>query len=162
MFRRISLATVLAGTIAMAAMAPALAGEQRPYQASFSGMGVAVEQRCGPDALTLGFDVTGVATHMGRFTAFGTNCTEFTLATQAVAIWDGIIRVRAADGSTLTFSSVGHQDAAADGVAQAYQTLTVVSGTGRFDGAAGVLELVSTVDFATFTTEGTVSGWLSF
>jgi hypothetical protein len=71
--------TLLIGTVL-----PAAAAEPRPFSGEFTGFGIQVTQRCGPDALTLGHEVSGVATHLGRFTGTGTNCTEFTLATEAV------------------------------------------------------------------------------
>jgi len=104
---------------------------------------------------------------MGHLTGTGSNCTEFTLLTEAVDIWDGIVVLTAADGSTLTFSSEGSQDTPAAGTALVIQTMTVESGTGRFVDAAGVLDLIGIVDFSLIangivTTSGTVSGWLSY
>ncbi len=155
-------AALLALTLLIGVALPASATEQRPFSGNFTGFGVQAAQRCGPEALTIGHQVSGVATHLGRFTGAGTNCTEFTLATQAVAIWDGTITIRAADGSTLTMTSVGSQSAPVAGVASYTQTATFVAGTGRFADAAGVLVLTGTIDFFTFAATGTVSGWLSY
>jgi hypothetical protein len=160
--RHLTLAVGLALTLVMAVALPASAGDQRPFKSRYSGHGVAAEQRCGPNALTLGFAVTGVATHVGRYTVIGTNCTEFGLATEAVDIWDSIFVVEAADGSTLTFSGEGSQSAPVNGVAWSTQTITVVSGSGRFADAAGVLALSGPIDFSDLSISGTVSGWLSY
>jgi hypothetical protein len=151
----------LALALALGAVAPVAATEQRPFLGEFTGSGLLAAQRC-PGALTVGHTVSGVATHLGRFTGTGTNCTEFTLATQAVAIWDGIVTIHSADGSTLELSAVGSQAAAVAGVASYTHTDTVVGGTGRFAHAAGVLVLSGTIDFTTFAVTGTVSGWLSY
>jgi hypothetical protein len=159
---RFIVSTGLALALALGAVLPASATEQRPFSGQFTGRGIQVDQRCGPDALTLGFEVSGVARHLGHFTGTGTNCTEFTLATEAVAIWDGIVTIRAADGSTLTLTAEGSQGAPLAGVASYTQTDTVVAGTGRFADAAGVLVLTGTIDFSTFAVTGTVSGWLSY
>lgn len=159
---RAMISTALALTLVFAAVLPATASEQRPFSGELTGIGIQAVQRCGPDALTLGHQVTGVATHLGRFTGTGTNCTEFTLATEAVAIWDGIVTVTAADGSTLTMSLEGSQSAPVAGVASYTHTDTVISGTGRFADATGVLVLTGTIDFNTFAITGTVSGWLSY
>ncbi len=159
---RYMISTMLALALVLGAVLPAAATEQRPFSGEFTGIGVQAAQRCGPEALTIGHQVLGVATHLGRFTGTGTNCTEFTLATQAVAIWDGTITIRAADGSTLTMTSEGSQSAPIAGVASYTQTATVVAGTGRFADAAGVLVLTGTIDFFTFAATGTVSGWLSY
>ena len=160
--KRSILATGLALTLLIAVALPVSAAEQRPFSGQLTGFGILVEQRCGPDALTLGHQVTGVATHLGHFTGTGSNCTEFALATDAVAIWDGIVTVRAADGSTLTLTLEGSQSAPVAGVASYTHTDTVIAGTGRFADAAGVLVLTGTIDFNTFAITGTVSGWLSY
>ena len=158
---RFFVSTLLALTLLIGAVLPATATEQRPFSGEFTGSGVLADQRC-PGALTIGHEVTGVATHLGRFTGSGTNCTEFTFASEAVAIWDGTITIRAADGSTLTMISEGSQDAPVAGVASYTQTATVVAGTGRFADATGVLVLTGMIDFNTFAVTGTVSGWLSY
>lgn len=159
--KRSIVSTVLALALAFGVVIPALASEQRPFAGEFTGLGILAEQRC-PGALTIGHEVSGVATHLGRFTGTGTNCTEFTLATEAVAIWDGTITIRAADGSTLTMTSEGSQSAPVAGVASYTQTATVVAGTGRFADASGVLVLTGTIDFSNLVVTGTVSGWLSY
>lgn len=152
----------LALALAFGAALPVSATGERPFVGEFTGVGIPVEQRCGPGAFTLGHQVSGVATHLGRFTATGSNCTELTLATEAVAIWDGIVTVRAADGSTLTLTLEGTQSAPLAGVASYTHTDTVIAGTGRFADATGVLVLTGTIDFNTFAVTGTVSGWLSY
>lgn len=158
---RFIVSTGLALVLVLGAVVPVAATEHRPFRGEFTGSGVVAEQRC-PGALTIGHEVSGVATHLGRFTGAGTNCTEFTFATGAVAIWDGIITIRGADGSTLTMTSEGSQSAPVAGVASYTQTATVIAGSGRFAGAAGVLVLTGSIDFSTFAVTGTVSGWLSY
>lgn len=160
--KRTIVSTGLALALALGAALPVSAAEERPFVGEFTGVGIGVDQRCGPDALTLGHIVSGVATHLGRFTGTGSNCTEFTLATDAVAIWDGIVTVTAADGSTLTLSLEGSQSAPVAGAASYTHTDTVVGGTGRFADATGVLILTGTIDFNTFAITGTVAGWLSY
>src|SRR5688572_24834679 len=98
--RRITASIALALILGSALIGPAAAGERRPFQGRFTGSGIAVEQRCGPEALTLGFAIHGEMTHVGRVTGGGTNCTEFALGTGAVPIWDGLVTLVAADGST--------------------------------------------------------------
>lgn len=145
--KRSIVSTALALALALGAVLPASATEQRPFSGKFTGSGIAADQRCGPGALTIGHQVSGVATHLGRFTGTGTNCTEFTFATETVAIWDGIVTIRAADGSTLTLTAEGSQSAPVAGVASYTHTDTVVSGT---------------IDFSTFAVTGSVYGWLSY
>jgi len=161
--RRIIVSLALALTLVSALILPAAAaGEQRPVRGEFTGSGVAADQRCGPGSLTLGFVIRGVTTHLGRLTGSGTNCTEFTLGTEAVSIWDGMITLEAADGSTLIATYEGEQGQPVEGVATFSHTDTIVGGTGRFDGASGEWTVGGTIDFTDLTVSGTVSGWLSY
>jgi hypothetical protein len=159
--RRIIVSLTLALTLVSSLVAPAAAGQQRPVRGEFTGSGVAADQRCGPGSLTLGFVIRGVTTHLGQLTGSGTNCTEFTLGTEAVSIWDGMITLEAADGSTLIATYVGEQRQPVDGVATFLHTDTIVGGTGRFDGAAGEWTVSGTIDFTDLTVRGTVTGGLS-
>ena len=151
------LALILAafGTAAVAA------GEQRPMSGQFTAQAGAAEPRCG-DALTLGFEIRGTATHLGALTGIGSNCTEWTLATNAVAIWDGLATFEAADGSTLRSTAEGNQDAPIAGVATFEVTHTISGGTGRFADADGVWIVTGTIDFTTGTITGQVTGWLTY
>jgi hypothetical protein len=155
------LAALAATMLALALALPVTADTQRPMHGQFTGSGVAADQRC-PGALTLGFAIAGVATHLGNFSGSGTNCTEFTLATDAVAIWDGIITIEAADGSTLTLQYTGGQGAPTAGTAEFSHADTVIGGTGRFAAAEGELTVTGQIDFASLTVTGTISGWLSY
>ncbi|HEX9550923.1 MAG TPA: hypothetical protein VF971_07495, partial [Candidatus Limnocylindrales bacterium] len=140
--------TAVAGLIIVAALtAPiAAASQQRPMEGKFTGAPALAEQRC-PGALTIGHEVAGTATHLGRFTGSGTNCTEFTFATESVAIWDGIVVIEAADGSTLLLTAEGRQEAPVNGVATYAHVDTVVGGTGRFAEAEGVITVSGSIDF---------------
>lgn len=155
---------IIVGLILVVALAaPVAASQQRPMAGTFTGAPTAElpEQRC-PGALTIGFVISGTATHLGHFGGTGTNCTEFTFTTEAVAIWDGVVVIEAADGSTLTLVAEGGQDAPVNGVASYSHVDTVVDGTGRFAGAEGVMTISGTIDFTTFQISGSVSGWLSY
>jgi hypothetical protein len=141
---------------------PAAAADQRPMRGQFTAQAAPAAPRCGPDALTLGFEIQGVATHLGSLTGTGSNCTEFTLATNAVAVWDGLATFVAADGSTVSTTSEGTQDAPVAGRAAFDITHTISGGTGRFAGAAGVWEVTGVIDFTTGTVDGQVAGWFSY
>ena len=151
-------ALLLAGTMAL----PVAASEQRPMKGSFSGAPAGTEQRCGPNALTIAFTISGVATHLGKFTGTGSNCTEPDFFADEAAIWDGITVIEAADGSTLTLDATGLQQAPVNGVALYSHIDNVLSGTGRFANAAGVLTISGSIDFTTGAVSGTVEGWLSY
>ena len=158
------IASIGAALLLLAALAmPVSADDRLPVRGQFTGAGVNVEQRC-PDALTIGFAIDGVLSHLGRMTGGGTNCTEFALGTESVPIWDGIAIVTAADGSTLTLAYEGLQGAPTNGVARFAHVDTVVEGSGRFAGATGELRIEGLIDFSRFpevTVTGTVSGWIS-
>ena len=152
------LAMILGATLGTASAA---AGEQRPVSGQFTAQAGPAEPRCG-DALTLGFEIRGFAAHLGALTGSGSHCTEWTLATSAVAIWDGLATFTAADGSTLSSTSAGAQAAPIAGVATFEVTHTITGGTGRFADADGVWIVTGTIDFTTGTLSGQVAGWLSY
>ena len=81
--RRIAASIGLALLLLVTLVLPVSAGERRPVRGQFEGSGAEVAQRC-PGALTIGFDINGVLSHLGRMTGGGTNCTEFTLGTESV------------------------------------------------------------------------------
>ena len=148
--------------LAAALAGPVAADERRPMRGSYT-IGVSpVEQRCGPNALTIGFEGVGIATHLGRMEGTGSNCTTFDLTTSAVSIWDGLATFVAADGSSISMIYEGAQGAPVDGRATAVSTFTVVSGTGRFEGATGSWTSSGVIDFATGQFGGSFSGWISY
>jgi hypothetical protein len=160
--RAIRIAIIVASVLALVGSGPVAGGDARPMTGRFSATVLPVAQRCGSDALTIGFAITGVASHLGRLTGTGSNCTEPTLATSAVAIWDGETTLTAADGSTVTTVSSGIQDAPVGGIATFAITHTVTGGSGRMADASGVWSLSGTINFLTGEVEGTVDGWLSY
>lgn len=155
-----SLGAALLLTAALAG--PIAANERRPMHGNYAVAVVPVEQRCGPGALAIGFEGVGIATHLGRMDGAGSNCTTFDLTTDAVAIWDGRATFVGADGSTLSLGYEGAQDAPVDGRATATSTFTVLSGTGRFEGATGTWTSTGVIDFATGQFRGSLSGWISY
>jgi hypothetical protein len=154
--------TVLALVLVMATAASVSAGDQRPMKGGYTISVVPVEQRCGPNALTIGFEGVGIATHLGRITGTGSNCTSFNLTTEAVPIWDGLATFVAADGSSITMSYEGAQAAPVNGIATAANIFTVLSGTGRFEGATGSWTSAEVIDFTTGIDRGSFSGWISY
>ena len=160
--RAIRIAIVVAGVLTLVASGPVAGGDARPMNGRFSATVLPVAQRCVTEALTIGFDISGVASHLGRLTGTGSNCTEPTLATSAVAIWDGETTLTAADGSTVTTVSSGTQDAPVEGIAAFAITHTVTGGSGRMAEASGVWSLSGTINFLTGEVRGTVDGWLSY
>lgn len=154
-------AIALALLVTAALVTPAAAGEQRPMSGLFTAQAGPAVPRCG-DALTLGFEIRGVASHLGALTGIGSNCTEWTLATSTVAVWNGLATFVAADGSTLSSTSEGSQDAPVAGIATFEIEHTITGGTGRFAEANGVWVVTGTIDFSTGAVAGRVDGWLSY
>lgn len=162
MRRLLIIATALALLIATVGSMSALAGNRRPMSGGFTVAVVPVGQRCGPNALTIGFEGAGHATHLGRMTGTGSNCTEFGLATESVGIWDGIATYVAADGSSVTVAYEGLQQQPSNGAATTTTTNTVIGGTGRFSGAEGAWDGTGVIDFSTGLFAGTISGWIDY
>ena len=162
MRRSLALATAVALLAAASFSASASAGTDRPISGHFTVGVVPVEQRCGPNALTIGFEGTGIATHLGRMTGHGSNCTSFNLATESVGIWDGSATFVAADGSSFTVNYEGVQAAPIAGVAAVVTTNTIVSGTGRFEDAEGSWTETGEIDFTTGLFFGSFSGSIDY
>jgi len=148
--------------LAAALAGPVGADQRRPMHGGYTIGVVPVEQRCGPGALTIGFEGVGIATHLGRMEGAGSNCTSFNLTTEAVPIWNGLATFVAADGSSISMTYEGAQDAPVDGKATAANTFTIVSGTGRFEGATGSWTSSELIDFTTGVDRGSFSGWISY
>lgn len=158
-FRRLIALVVIS---AFAAVPGAHAAEQRPIDGWYTVALVAAEPRCGPTAITLGFEGSGIATHFGRMSGTASNCTEPSLGSGSVAIWDGVATFVAADGSTVTVAYEGRQAAPDGGVAAVSTSNSVISGTGRFAGASGSWTATGEVDFATGVFMGSFSGWIRY
>jgi hypothetical protein len=155
-----SLGAVLLLTAALTG--PVAAEERRPMHGGYTVGVVPVEQRCGPNALTIAFEGLGIATHLGRMEGTGSNCTTFELAAAAVPIWDGRATFVAADGSSISLAYEGAQQAPTDGRATTATTFTILSGTGRFEDATGSWASSGLLDFTTGRFSGTFSGWISY
>ena len=152
----------MAVLVAMLLAAPAAAREQRPITGQFTAQAAPAAPRCGQNAFALGYVIEGTAAHLGALTGSGSNCTELTFASTAVAIWDGVATFTAADGSTLTSTSTGTQGTPVAGLATFLTTHDITGGTARFAGADGVWTVSGVIDFTTGQLTGVVDGWLSY
>ena len=131
-------------------------GHEIPFKGSWEGA-VTARTPLPPGFLSISFEGTGNATHLGRFTVeirIVLNTTNRTLT--------GTYEFTAANGDTLTASFTGHSPLTPPGVPQAgVEPATITGGTGRFASASGNFTAERVVDLATGLTTGTFDGTIS-
>jgi len=158
----LSIAAALATVAVLVFGTVASAAAERPIKGWYQVGVVPVAQRCGANALTIGFEGSGIVSHLGRITGTGSNCTEFSLTVESVPIYDGLATFVSADGSSITATYAGTQAQPVAGTAATESTFTVLSGTGRFADAQGTWSSTGEIDFILGLFEGTLEGWLSY
>lgn len=152
---------MLVVTLLLSLAMPAMAATERPFRGSFMGVAGFAEPRCGSD-VTLGFTAHGTATHLGRIEGQASNCSDWSFPVASVGVRDGVVTFVAADGSTITAAYEGVQQAPVNGVAAYSLTMTVVGGTGRFEGASGSWASSGLLNFNELTITGTFDGWIAY
>lgn len=146
-------------------------GERLPFRGEYHTTSTALfapgevgsEPRCNAEGLfTIVFEVEGRASHLGRFSGTGSNCTAFPIP-GPVAVEDGIFEVAAANGDRLFGTYEGVQaEVDAEGTA-AFETASVITGgTGRFTGATGTWEELGSISFVTGEVSATFDGWITY
>ena len=108
-----------------------------------------------PTTLTINGTATGVASHLGRFTATTADVVNTTTETST-----GTFALTAANGDQLFATTAGGQDQfIPPNISHVTLVATIAGGTGRFAGATGTfaIRLISVVDFATATSSGSGS-----
>jgi len=159
--RRAIPALMLMVTLLLSLGMPAMAATERPFRGSFTGVAGFAEPRCGSD-VTLGFTAIGTATHLGRIEGQASNCSDWSFPVASAGVRDGVVTFVAADGSTITAAYEGVQQAPVAGVAAYSLTMTVVGGTGRFEGASGSWAASGHLDFNDLTISGAFDGWIAY
>ena len=131
-------------------------GHEVPFKGSWEGA-VTARTPLPPGFLSISFEGTGNATHLGRFTVeirIVLNTTDRTLT--------GTYEFTAANGDTLTAAVTGQSPLTPPGVPQtSVETATITGGTGRFASASGSFTAERVVDLATFLTTGSFNGTIS-
>ena len=131
-------------------------GHEVPFKGSWEGA-VTARTPLPPGFLSISFEGTGNATHLGRFTVeirIVLNTTDRTLT--------GTYEFTAANGDTLTAAVTGQSPLTPPGVPQTdVETATITGGTGRFASASGSFTAERVVDLATFLTTGSFNGTIS-
>ena len=131
-------------------------GHEVPFKGRWEGA-VTARTPLPPGFLSISFEGTGNATHLGRFTVeirIVLNTTDRTLT--------GTYEFTAANGDTLTAAVTGKSPLMPPGVPQtSVETATITGGTGRFASASGSFTVERVVDLATFLTTGSFNGTIS-
>jgi hypothetical protein len=144
--------------LAVSSLSPRLiAKDMVPYRGA--GHGTALELNFDENGNVTAILVeTGQATHFGQYRA-RLDCTGWIGLEGDVSVlyWTGTYVQVAADGSSVTAYATGREPLVPF-PAPFTMTITITSGTGRFEGATGSWEMsaISTGDY-TYTTEGTIS-----
>ena len=158
---RRSVAFVVMVLVALAAV-PALAGgHERPFKEDLTGYGMppimdpaAVGARCGENALWISTMAgTGTITHLGRVTWEAEHCfyADFTFGGAELTI-------TAANGDQL----FGTYDGMMTGATTWIDTMIILDGTGRFEGATGEVAESGWVDMDSGYMEVTGEGWITY
>jgi hypothetical protein len=131
-------------------------GHEVPFKGRWEGA-LTARTPLPPGFLSLSFEGTGNATHLGRFTVeirIVLNTTDRTLT--------GTYEFTAANGDTVTAAVTGQSPLMPPGVPQtSVETATITGGTGRFASASGSFTAERVVDLATFLTTGSFNGTIS-
>ena len=131
-----------------------------PFNASFQGHEIDQPQPPAgpPQQLLVDGTVSGIATHLGRFTMHYNVTVNNPLA--AISPSTGSAQLTAANGDTI-FTTIVGQGVPADGMpgfAHITEHNTIVGGTGRFAGAQGSFTVDRFVELATGITSGSFQG----
>jgi hypothetical protein len=137
-------------------VAPVRASEQVPFYGTFSGQVTSVTP-ISPDVLLFEVAVSGIATHLGRFTGDAQIQQNVTNGS-----YTGTFTWIAANGDTISGTFEGQLiPTSTPGVFENVETIDVNGGTGRFASANGIATAGGQLDQITlsfvFPFEGTIS-----
>jgi hypothetical protein len=154
----------LASTLLTFALAGPLAAEK---QVSFRGtlQGQEIDTLQGgppPTTLSVNGTVTGIATHLGRFTYKYQVTVNIAAGSPTAGSATGTGQMIAANGDIIFFTIAG-QGVPTDtpGVTSIVEMNTITGGTGRFQGVTGSLIIERLVEMATGITSGSFHGMMS-
>jgi hypothetical protein len=143
--------------LTLALAAPAAAEKQVPFSGSVQGTEIDVFQGPPPGTLSVDGTLTGIATHLGRFTL--TYKVTVNLADGSAT---GFAQLIAANGDSI-FTTIAGQGEPTDtpGLNRIVEINTITGGSGRFTGAKGSFTLERLVDLATGITSGSFHGTIT-
>ena len=151
-FGSIVIALLLLIVLATAALAAPAAGQR---ELLLKGSLQATETQQGaPPRIHISLSGSGNATQLGLFTySMQAELTVPALSATNVATFV------AADGSSLSAEGTGQgTPTGTPGVISIVETLTIIGGTGRFEGASGNMTIRRLVNRATFESSGSIDG----
>ena len=149
------LGLALAAFTLLGLVGPVAAGQQVPFHGSLAGAFTISDSF--PIA-TVSANLTGNATHLGRFTLALPHEVDLS-ATPPSAI--GTFVFIAANGDMVFGTFTGVVDSAAPPVVHVTETATITGGTGRFVGATGSFTIERSLNVVTLTTSGSFDGSIS-
>jgi len=138
------------------------AGAQRPMNGQIELWGGPNGEDCDAESIEITLAGTGTLAHLGRTDITARNCSVGDLSIGPALIRGGTATLTAADGSTITVTYEGNQEAPEGNLTEFTTTHTVTGGTGRFANASGTWNIAGTVDLSTGQLLGEVSGWLGY
>ena len=130
-----------------------------PFKATGKGIGTSAESEpaCEAGFFPTGNEAHGTGTHLGRFTSIHRQCVNF----ETLEFRDGTVTFHAANGDQLNATFEGIlSPTAAPGVLSFDNPADVAGGTGRFEGAEGLLRARGLVNLNDNTFEINVEGYL--
>ena len=154
----------LASTLLTFALAGPLAAEKPvSFRGTLQGQAIDTPQG-GPPPTTLSVDgtVTGIATHLGRFTYRYQVTVNIAAGSPTAGSATGTGQMIAANSDTI-FLTISGQGVPTDtpGVSSIEEINTITGGTGRFAGVRGNMIIERLVDMATGATSGSFHGTMS-
>ena len=152
-----ALSLVLAALALLGLVGPVAAGQQVPFHGSLAGVFTLTPIPDTPLA-TVSANLTGNATHLGRFTLALPETVDFS---KTPPFATGTFIFIAANGDTVFGSFSGAPDSGAPPVIHVTEIATIEGGTGRFTDASGGFTISRSVDLDHLTSSGSFDGIIS-
>ena len=152
----VRLALAIVALVGMAGSASA--GDAVPFKGALSGDLATRTPGPAPGTFHDRFEMTGTATHLGRFALVEDVLVDFRTAPPTGA---GTATFVAANGDTLVAESYGYSELVVPGVVRIIEYATITGGTGRFGRASGSYTCERLFDLATGETVGSFEGTIS-
>ena len=148
----------LAVVAVVGVVGPVAAGDSVPFKGSLGG--ALGDRTPGPAPGTFHdrWEMTGTATHLGRFELVEDAEVDFRTAPPT---GEGTATFVAANGDTLVAEFYGYSEPVAPGVVRIIEYATITGGTGRFAKAGGSYTCERLFDLATGETVGSFEGTIS-